>query len=137
MPKPHLEQNMPNGSVLCQHHLPLGMSKKVVLETVNKNLQDKAEGSISMCTLYKIWHGWFCNVKTPTKQQMSKCKICDEMKNAIEHCKCEDLWGKYVKWQAIHLQHMQNARLIYALRREEAITNMNKSMCITIDGMGK
>lgn len=91
LPQPHLQQTMPDGSALCQHHLPLGMTKKDVLETINKTLQDREESKISSSTLYKIWCGQFCNVKTPSKKRMSKCKVCDELKNAIEHSKCKKL----------------------------------------------
>ena len=82
---------MAKGSIVCQHHLPLGMTKKAVLERVNRKFQEREEKQISSSTLYKIWHWQLGNVKTSSKQWMSKCKTCDDLKNAIEHSKCENL----------------------------------------------
>ena len=90
------------------------MTKKVVLEMMNKTLHDRDERQISRCTFYKIWRTQFCNVKTPSKQQMSKCKACDDFKNAIKHSKCEQLRGRYIKWRAIYLHHVQDAKKLYA-----------------------
>ena len=41
LPQPHPQQTMPNRSIVCQHHLLLGMTTKVVLEIVNTTLQMK------------------------------------------------------------------------------------------------
>ena len=91
LPQPHLQQTMVDGSIVCQYYLPLGMTKKVVFETINRNLQESPESQISSSTMYKIWCLQFGNVKTPSKQWMSKFKTFAHLKNAIEYNKCNNI----------------------------------------------
>ena len=82
---------MTNGFQVCEIDLSLGLIKKVLLETLNKTLEDGKHLSIGKSTFYKIWRSHFMNVKTPSKQRMSKYKIYDKFKGAIEQTKCEVL----------------------------------------------
>ena len=54
MPHPHVQQKLIDGSQECEIHLPLGLTKNVLMETLNKTLEDEKCLSIGKSTFYKI-----------------------------------------------------------------------------------
>ena len=135
LPQPHLQHKTKDGVVYCEHHLPLGMRKRDIFCSVNKALSSAGTSTVSKATLYRLWRREFRHFKTPVKQRMSKCKICDEMKNAIETATDIKVRGRYIAMRNRHLCHVFDSRKLYSYWKEESRSSPEQSLCLIIDGM--
>lgn len=73
------------------------MHKRDVFKTINTQLKYTCILEVSRSTLYKMWKQEFGHVKTPTKQKMSKCKTCDDLKSAFETTSDTRMRDRYIQ----------------------------------------